>query len=101
MKPKRQLVEVAKRQIGVDDKALIGCALAWNQGRGYARLIFQEDILEEMEEWDKFHRVSEFVTDFCLDYLSGKIPPNQLINALSQISKNCARLNARRRKRRK
>lgn len=96
MKPAKQLVEITKLQMKVNDASLIGCALAWHQGKGYAKYIFEEDILIEMENWDNNMGISEFVTDFCLDYMSGRIPPNQLVNALQKISENCKNTNAKR-----
>jgi hypothetical protein len=87
MNPKIQLVEITAEAMRASIDSIIGCALVYNQGKGYTKYLFKQDIEEEREWFDK-GIVSDFVTDFCLDYMSGRIHPNQLCEALKIVSKN-------------
>ena len=87
MNPKIQLVEITAETMRASIDSIIGCALVYNQGKGYTKYLFKQDIEEEREWFDK-GIVSPFVVDFCLDYMSGRIHPNQLCNALIIVSKN-------------
>lgn len=86
MNPKIQLVQVTCEQMKASVDSVIACALVYNQGNGYKRSLYIKDVKEE-KEWFDIGVVSPFVVDFCLDYMSGRIHPNKLCNALMILGK--------------
>ena len=75
------MVMLTAKVLNVQEMTVIGLSLFYNSGRYFEPVLLRDDL---EEEYDKYLHgtVSQAVEDFCIDYLSGRIPPNLLMNAL-------------------
>lgn len=84
MKPSIQLVMITAKAMNVSEETVVGCAIIYNGGKWRRHLTRDELDLEYKEYCDGC--VSDLVQDFCLDWMSGKIPPNLLNNELTLLA---------------
>ena len=84
MKANVQMVMIASKSLNATEQAIISIALIYNSGhwRKDVQLADCEAAYEEYLRGD----VDWVLTDFCLDYLSGRIHPNLLMNVLTSLS---------------
>jgi hypothetical protein len=83
MKPSVQLVMITSKAMNVSEETVVGCAIIYNKGKWRRHLTRDELDLEYKEYCDGC--VSDLVTDFCLDWMSGRIPPNLLTNEINML----------------
>lgn len=86
MEPKVQLVMACAKFMNVTEETVVGCGIIYNSGKGWRSKLFREDLdLAYKEYCDNV--VSDETVNFALDFMSGRIPPNLLMNVLIQLGR--------------
>lgn len=78
------MVMACAKLMNVTEETVVGCSLIYNSGF-WKKVIDKEDFMCSNNEYLNGY-VSTILEDFCLDYMSGRIPPNLLVNALEIVS---------------
>jgi hypothetical protein len=100
MKAKVQMVMLCAKKLQVTEWIVVACAIFYNSGKGFVSTLNRDDVEEMYQRYLKDGFVSQRLEDFCLDYLSDRIPPNLLINALNKQNDNARtqQMNVRKKK---
>ncbi len=78
MKADVQLAMITAKVMDKTEEALCFYALVYSNGE-WPDPVWQDDLDAEFHDYMDDHP-SDLLVNFCLDYMSGKIPPNKLQN---------------------
>ena len=85
MKPKVELVMLCAKFMDVTEETVVGCGIIYNSGKGWRRHLYRDDLEAAYKEYSD-NCVSDETVDFALDFMSGRIPLNLLMNVLTALA---------------